>query len=289
MNQADRLRPAGARLAPSCSRSPAQTPAAWHRSWRHVLLVSIGWLSVCGAFHVPQASAELSGSYAATVAAPGIEPRPDSAGLRRDTAYLLSYQVVTIGILYALPESISNWSEEQKQDYDLKNWWDNIRNPQWDDDKFWINYLAHPYWGAAYYVRARERGYDERASFWYSMAMSAAFEFGAEALFEQPSIQDLVVTPVGGVILGEYFMQLRERILAGQAPGAPLSPRDRTVLALTDPLGAINRQVQSWLGRNAEASLAPMIALRRVGGGQRYAGDDSPHERVVGIRLNYRW
>jgi O-acetylhomoserine/O-acetylserine sulfhydrylase len=60
--------------------------------------------------------------------------------------------------------------------------------------------------------RARERGFDERASFWYSFAMSTAYEFGAEALFEQPSIQDLIVTPVGGVILGEYFIRLRARI-----------------------------------------------------------------------------
>lgn len=214
---------------------------------------------------------------------------PDRAGLRRDTVYLLSYQVATIGILYALPESISNWSEEQKRDYDLKKWWDNVRNPQWDDDKFWINYLAHPYWGAAYYVRARERGYDERASFWYSMAMSAAFEFGAEALFEQPSIQDLVVTPVGGVILGEYFMQVRGRILSAQAAGASLSRGERATLALTDPLGAINRQVQSWLGLEAEATLEPMVGVRRAGGERRYAGDDGPAERVVGIRLNYRW
>ena len=43
-----------------------------------------------------------------------------------------------------------------------------------------------------------QRGYDERTSFWYSAAMSAAFEFGVEALFEEPSLQDIIITPVGG-------------------------------------------------------------------------------------------
>lgn len=216
-------------------------------------------------------------------------PEPDRAGLRRDTIYLLSYQVAAIGILYAMPESISNWSEEDKESYNLGKWWDNVRNPQWDDDKFWINYLAHPYWGAAYYVRARERGYDERSSFWYSMAMSTAFEFGAEALFEQPSIQDLVVTPVGGAILGEWFMSLRARTRDRYGAGESMSFGDRAVMILTDPLGAINRQVQSWLGVRAESSFHPYFGRQRVGVAQPYHADHVEADWSYGFRLNYRW
>jgi hypothetical protein len=214
---------------------------------------------------------------------------PDWPGLRRDTAYVLSYQVAMIGILYALPESISNWSEEQKEEYSLSQWWENVSNPQWDDDKFWINYLAHPYWGAAYYVRARERGFDERASFWYSVAMSTAFEFGAEALFEQPSIQDLIVTPVGGVILGEYFMAWRARVIDRHEPGQRMPFRDRALLALTDPLGAINSRVQSWLGVESESSFYPYASVRPVGGARSFAPDHVDTERVYGVQLNYRW
>jgi hypothetical protein len=213
----------------------------------------------------------------------------DWPGLRRDTAYVLSYQVATIGILYTLPESISNWSDEQKEEYSLSQWWENVSNPQWDDDKFWINYLAHPYWGAAYYVRARERGFDERASFWYSVAMSTAFEFGAEALFEQPSIQDLIVTPVGGVILGEYFMAWRARVIGRHEPGQALPFRDRALLALTDPLGAINSRVQSWLGVESESSFYPYASVRPVGGEKRFGADHVDTERVYGVQLNYRW
>lgn len=215
--------------------------------------------------------------------------RPDRAGLRRDTAYLLSYHVAAIGILYMLPESISNWSDEQKEEYSLSEWWGNVRNPQWDDDEHWINYLAHPYWGAAYYVRARERGFDERASFWYSVAMSTAYEFGAEALFEQPSLQDLVVTPVGGAILGEYFMAVRARTAARYAPGEELRFMDRALLAVTDPLGAINRRVQSWLGRPVDASVFPYFGPQRLAGRPSFAADQDGTDWVYGVRVHYRW
>jgi hypothetical protein len=225
---------------------------------------------------------------APAVPAPG-PAEPDRAGLRRDSMYVLSYQLVTIGILYVLPESISNWDDEQKEEYSLSTWWENVTNPQWDDDVYWLNYLAHPYWGAAYYVRARERGFDERSAFWYSAAMSAAFEFGAEALFEQPSLQDLVVTPVGGVILGEYFMGLRARTLDSYAPGEEMRFGDRALLALTDPLGAINRQVQSWLGVDVETSFYPYFGPQRLGARAQYSDDRFETDWVYGLRFNYRW
>lgn len=223
------------------------------------------------------------------MAATGPHPEADRAGLRRDTAYLLSYHVAAIGFLYMLPESISNWSEEDKENYSLSQWWDNVTRPQWDDDKHWLNYLAHPYWGAAYYVRARERGFDARVSFWYSVAMSTAYEFGAEALFERPSLQDLVVTPVGGVILGEYFMDVRARVAQQYAPEAQMLFRHRALLAVTDPLGAINRQVQSWLGLDEDLRIQPYFGPRRVGARASYAEDRVEVDWVYGLQVRYRW
>ncbi len=242
---------------------------------------------------LPHGAAGMPAFAASTAVAspeqPDARESPDWRGLRRDTSFLLSYQVVAIGFLYAMPESISNWSDEDKEQYTLNKWWRNVRKPQWDDDRFWLNYIAHPYWGGAYYVRARERGYDERASFWYSAAMSAAFEFGAEALFERPSIQDLVVTPVAGVIVGEYFMELRARISSRHAPGEQMSFRNRAVLAVTDPLGAINGLVGSWFGRGGEAHLAPHIGRRAPGERRSYAPDELQTEWVYGLRFDYRW
>ena len=91
---------------------------------------------------------------------------PDRDGLNRDTWYFLGYQFVAIGILYAMPESVTGWTDEQKSNYRISDWWNNVTNPACDSDDFFINYVTHPYWGAAYHVRARERGYDARSAFW---------------------------------------------------------------------------------------------------------------------------
>ncbi|MGI9325215.1 MAG: DUF3943 domain-containing protein [Pseudomonadales bacterium] len=85
----------------------------------------------------------------------------------------------------------------------------NVRKPTWDSDDDFINYGLHPYWGATYFVRAQERGYGNKGAFWYSFALSSLYEFGAEAIFEEPSIQDFVVTPVVGSLIGTQFVRLR--------------------------------------------------------------------------------
>lgn len=216
--------------------------------------------------------------------------QPDRRGLRRDTSFLLSYQVGTVAVLYLLPESVTNWTEEDRSEAGLGKWWDNIRNPQWDSDDFYLNYVLHPYWGAAYYVRARERGYDEVASFWYAAAMSAAFEFGVEALFEEPSLQDIIITPVGGIIVGEYFMDLRHRTASRYEPGEAMAWRHRALLVLTDPIGALNRKVQSWVGiEESEASLRLYTSASQPGFSPRFAGDGGLDDRVYGLRLDFRW
>ncbi|WP_203249645.1 MULTISPECIES: DUF3943 domain-containing protein [Cysteiniphilum] len=64
-------------------------------------------------------------------------------------------------------------------------------------------YIGHPYAGAIYYMAARDSGFGEFESFLYSAFISTFFwEYGVEAFAEVPSIQDLIVTPVDGWLLG---------------------------------------------------------------------------------------
>jgi hypothetical protein len=255
-----------------------------------VRLGAIFALSVLGCLPSASLASVSSPAPGGALATPTTVEGPDRAGLRRDTSFLLSYQVGTVVVLYMLPESVTNWTEEQRSDFSLNSWWQNVRSPQWDSDDFYLNYVLHPYWGAAYYVRARERGFDERYSLWYAFAMSSAFEFGVEALFEEPSIQDVIVTPVAGAILGEYFMDVRARTQALYAPGEPMGFRHRALLALTDPIGAINRQVESWLGlEEGHASFRPYMSTSPRGQVTRFDGDSSRDETVYGVRLYYRW
>lgn len=181
---------------------------------------------------------------------------PDWRGVRRDTGYFLGYQFVAIGVLYVAPESVSGWSEEQKEDYDFEKWRNNVSEPVWDEDAWWLNYILHPYWGGAYYIRARERGLDRVQSFWFSALVSALYEYGAEALAEPVSIQDLLVTPLGGFVVGEYlFAPLRERIRA--KPGA-LGWSDKAILVATDPLGVINAGIDDFLGVESTLQWQPI-------------------------------
>ena len=140
----------------------------------------------------------------------------------------------------------------------FKEWRENVSKPVWDDDSWWLNYVTHPYWGGTYYIRARERGLDRWQSFWYSALLSTLWEFGVEAVAEPVSIQDMIVTPVLGSLVGEYlFSPWRAHI---RAKAGPLSWSDKAVLVLTDPLGTINDQLDRWLGVKTSLQLQPIVA-----------------------------
>jgi hypothetical protein len=172
------------------------------------------------------------------------KPQRDWRGIGIDTAFFVGYQAVISGILYLMPESMTGWTEEDKK-ATVNKWAKNVKKPHWDTDDLWLNYIAHPYWGATYYIRGRERGFGEFGSFWYSAALSSLYEFGIECFFEQPSIQDLIFTPVGGTLIGKFvFEPIRENIKAK----ARLRWYDHAGLILTDPLGALNSIFERALG-----------------------------------------
>jgi len=185
----------------------------------------------------------------------------DWDGLKQDTLYFGVAQLAVIGVLYLSPESISRWSAEDKEQYDFQKWKENVSNPVWDTDQWWINYIMHPYWGGAYYVRAAERGYGPMPSFWYSAMLSTMYEFGAEALFEPVSVQDLIFTPGFGFFVGRYFMSVREGIEYREMNGEALTGTDRAKLIITDPLGAVNRGINNALGREVSFTLTPAVMM----------------------------
>jgi hypothetical protein len=206
--------------------------------------------------HVSARHAEAAGeSYGYNWRGASVE-QPDWEGVRRDVTYFLGYQFAAIAVLYVAPESVSGWDSEQKQNYSFSKWRNNVSNPVRDEDRWWINYVTHPYWGGAYYIQARERGLDRTQAFWYSALLSTLFEYGAEALAEPVSIQDLVVTPVVGFLVGEYlFSPVRERIRA--KPGK-LDWSDKTILFVTDPLGVLSAETDRLLGMETTLRWQPI-------------------------------
>lgn len=213
------------------------------------------------------------------------------SGIKSDLIYLMGYQLVATGITYYSPESFSNWSEEEKDALGFSQWKENIQNPVWDKDHWAVNYVLHPYWGAAYYIRARERGFSRKGSFWISALFSTVYEFGFESFLEEPSIQDLIITPAGGALLGLYFEDVRDRT---RSKIGPLSRIDKMKLGLTDPLGALNRRIGSWLGINSD-KLTPQFGFRllRHGHARKKQTSQIPDSRKkidgLAITFNYRW
>lgn len=179
-------------------------------------------------------------------------PSLDSSGLKQDAYYFFGYQFFVIGVLYVSPESVSGWSEEQKKNFTIEKYKHNTRQMIWDRDKFYINYVLHPYWGMAYYVRARERGATHVGSFWYAELLSTLWEFGVEALFEEVSIQDLFVTPIMGAVIGKYVDTYRQKVKAKDEKNS----FDNFMMGFTDPLGAANRSVSRLFGKNASVSFS---------------------------------
>jgi hypothetical protein len=212
----------------------------------------------------------------------------DWPGLRRDLYSLVGWQVVATAIIYHAPFEYSNWSESEKDNLGFEQWRDNITDLTWDKDHWAINYVLHPYWGAGYYIRGRERGFSHWESFWVAVAFSSVYEFGVESFLEQPSIQDIIVTPVAGAALGMWFDAIRGRI---RARGEVLSWRDKFLLGATDPLGTLNRAVASLFRISNSTSstlsvgLQPMLTVR----GSAYAGPAQGDIDGVELTFHYRW
>lgn len=114
----------------------------------------------------------------------------------------LSYNSAITGLLLVLPEDISKWNKSNYGNQFKKSF---THAPVVDKDKWYINYIGHPYQGTFYYNSIRSQGAKIWQSSLFCLGSVWIWEYTIEAGFEQPSIQDLVVTPVAGILLGELF------------------------------------------------------------------------------------
>jgi hypothetical protein len=175
----------------------------------------------------------------------------DCARLTSQTGLLFGMGLVSVGVLWALPESISGWDDEDiTLKYMEERWWDNVsQGPAWDNDQWYLNYIGHPYCGGVYYQIARNSGYSQLGSFVYTTLMSTFFwEYGFEAFAEVPSIQDLIVTPVGGWLYGEWAYKTEKAINANEDRVMGSKCLGNFSLFLLDPINSIGRGFNRLVG-----------------------------------------
>jgi hypothetical protein len=103
-----------------------------------------------------------------------------------------------------------------------------------------MNYIIHPWAGGVYYMTARGSGYKRWESFTYSVLMSTFFwEYGVESFAEIPSIQDLIITPVIGSIIGEGFFIAKGKIIQNERRILNSKFLGNTTLFIMDPFNEV--------------------------------------------------
>jgi len=212
--------------------------------------------------------------------------------LAEDTGYFAIPALVVMGVLYALPEDISNWDKDKiSWDDGWNRWPENVKKWRFDEDKNWINYIGHPYFGSSYYIYARHYGFSRLESFWYSFAVSTIYEIGIEAWAEPVSIQDMVVTPILGACLAELLLPLEHHIIMNDKKVLNSRILGGLSLFLIDPFGhviaPVKQMVQRFVAEDAALRLSPLITPRN--GVQHQDTQTRNIEYGYGLRLTVKW
>lgn len=207
--------------------------------------------------------------------------------LATDTRNLAYMMAGTLGLLWLAPESITKWDKNSASGKSLwGKWKDNVSNgPVMDKDDPLINYVGHPVSGAVYYNIARNNGASKMQSFGYSVIMSTFFwEYGFEAFAEKPSIQDLIITPVVGSILGEVFYQYSQKIKANGGTVMGSKRLGKVMLFVLNPAGEISDQINKFMGsRVVQEGKAELVLSRKK---SDFFGRQSNY---IGIQFNFNF
>ncbi|MCC6967092.1 MAG: DUF3943 domain-containing protein [Nitrospira sp.] len=105
-----------------------------------------------------------------------------------------------------------------------------------DNDQFSVNQFLHPYSGSVYFGLARSSGLNFWKSSLYSVAGSFLWEIGGEKT--NPSINDMIATPIGGTFLGEPLFRMTNLLLESDG-GARVSGANSVPPSSRRPLDSI--------------------------------------------------
>jgi len=152
---------------------------------------------------------------------------------------------------YAEKESYTRISLKAIEDHLKTGFW-------WDQDGFLGNQFNHPYHGSVYFNSARSNGLGFWESAAYSLGGSAMWELFMEV--EPPSYNDIVNTPVSGIILGEIIHRSTNLILDPSKRGLGRVLREASALLL-NPVKGFNRAMSGEMWSTASPSSNPDYKL----------------------------
>ncbi len=107
--------------------------------------------------------------------------------------------------------------------------------PVWDSDSFSWNYFVHPIMGSFSYLAYRNKKAHWAEAFAGAALNSAIYEYLIAGSTQQPSINDMVVTPILGSLMGEGIYQLKKQMLRNHHLGFI----EKVVMTVSDPFEVI--------------------------------------------------
>ena len=139
---------------------------------------------------------------------------------------------------------------------------------EWDNDRFGVNFIGHPYSGTLSFNAGRSNGYNFYQSFGFAVGGSLLWEYFGENT--RPSYNDIINTPVNGAFLGEILYRLSSNILDDRTRGANRVFRE-IAAGLIDPMRGFNRLIQgkSFRRTNKEVYEKEPLNISLYGGVRR--------------------
>jgi hypothetical protein len=173
----------------------------------------------------------------------------------------------------------------------FNSWKHNIKTGwEWDNDRFGMNFLAHPYSGGLHFMSARSNGY----SYWESMPFAAGGSLMWEYLGENtlPSYNDIINTTISGAFYGEVLYRLSSNVLDDRTTGTERFFREFSAAVLS-PTRFINRLVDGKLTRVTSEEVYQKEPLNvEIAAGVRKLNDGSsfgtgPQNAMSAVQFDY--
>jgi hypothetical protein len=163
--------------------------------------------------------------------------------------------------------------------YNIQKGW------EWDNDRFGVNFVGHPYSGTLSFNAGRSNGYNYFQSFGFSVAGSLMWEYFGENT--RPSYNDIIYTPVNGALLGEMLYRLSSNILDDRTHGWQRASRE-VAAGLINPVRGLNRLMQgkSFRVTNKEVYQKEPLNISLYGGLHNVNDGNAP-SKMLNFQFDY--